>query len=114
MIHKAVEAGAFYSDFAILYRTNAQSLGFETEFLHEQIPYTVVGSLKFYEREEIKDTLSYLSLLANPRDEIAFARIVNKPVRGVGEKSQEKISFIARYSADRLSSPERSSITRST
>ena len=102
LIHKAVEAGAFYSDFAILYRTNAQSLGFETEFLHEQIPYTVVGSLKFYEREEIKDTLSYLSLLANPRDEIAFARIVNKPVRGVGEKSQEKIVAAAYSTAGAL------------
>ena len=102
LIHKAVEAGAFYSDFAILYRTNAQSLGFETEFLHEQIPYTVVGSLKFYEREEIKDTLSYLSLLANPRDEIAFARIVNKPVRGVGEKSQEKIVAAAHSTAGAL------------
>lgn len=91
LIKQAVKSGACYSDFAVLYRTNAQSLGFETEFLHEQIPYAVVGSLKFYEREEIKDTLSYLSLLANPRDEIAFARIVNKPVRGIGEKSQEKI-----------------------
>lgn len=91
LIQKAVEAGGHYSDFAVLYRTNAQSLGFETEFLHKQIPYAVVGSLKFWEREEIKDALAYLSLLANPRDEIAFGRIVNKPVRGIGEKSQEKI-----------------------
>ena len=82
---------AKYSDFAILYRTNAQSLEFEHEFLHEEIPYKVVGSLKFYEREEIKDALSYLSLLANPRDEIAFRRIANKPVRGLGEKSLEKL-----------------------
>ena len=91
LISKAVESGAHYSDFAVLYRTNAQSLGFETEFLHKKIPYAVVGSLKFYEREEIKDALSYLSLLANPRDELAFARIVNKPARGVGQKSQERI-----------------------
>lgn len=92
LIEKAVETqGAHYSDFAVLYRTNAQSLTFETEFLHRKIPYAVVGSLKFYEREEIKDLLSYLSLLANPRDELAFGRIVNKPVRGIGEKSQEKI-----------------------
>jgi DNA helicase II / ATP-dependent DNA helicase PcrA len=80
-----------YSDWAILYRTNAQSLGFETEFLHRKIPYVVVGSLKFYEREEIKDTLAYLSLAANPRDEIAFRRIVNKPAHGVGDKTQEII-----------------------
>lgn len=102
LIHKAVDAGASYSDFAVLYRTNAQSLGFETEFLHEQIPYTVVGSLKFYEREEIKDTLSYLALLANPRNEIAFSRIVNKPVRGIGEKSQEKIINSAHETAGAL------------
>lgn len=102
LIHKAVEAGASYSDFAVLYRTNAQSLGFETEFLHEQIPYAVVGSLKFYEREEIKDTLSYLALLANPRNEIAFSRIVNKPVRGIGEKSQEKIINSAHETAGAL------------
>lgn len=91
LIQKAVEQGARYSDFAVLYRTNAQSLGFETEFLHRQIPYAVVGSLKFWEREEIKDALAYLSLIANPRDEIAFSRIVNKPVRGIGEKSRDKI-----------------------
>ncbi|MCK9170325.1 MAG: ATP-dependent helicase [Treponema sp.] len=80
-----------YSDWAILYRTNAQSLGFETEFLHRKIPYVVVGSLKFYEREEVKDTLAFLSLAANPRDEIAFRRIVNKPAHGVGEKTQDLI-----------------------
>lgn len=103
LIKKAVETqGAHYSDFAILYRTNAQSLTFETEFLHQQIPYAVVGSLKFYEREEIKDALSYLSLLANPRDEIAFGRIVNKPARGIGEKSQEKIVASAYSTAGAL------------
>lgn len=85
------KAPSKFSDFAILYRTNAQSLEFEHEFLNAQIPYKVVGSLKFYEREEIKDTLSYLSLLANSRDEIAFRRVANKPVRGLGEKSLEKI-----------------------
>lgn len=103
LIQKAVETQkARYSDFAVLYRTNAQSLGLETEFLHKKIPYAVVGSLKFYEREEIKDALSYLSLLVNPRDELAFARIVNKPVRGVGEKSQEKIVSAAYSSVGTL------------
>lgn len=86
---------AKYSDWAVLYRTNAQSLCFESEFLRKKIPYSVVGSLKFYEREEIKDGLAYLSLLANGRDEIAFRRIVNKPARGIGEKSQEKIILSA-------------------
>lgn len=82
---------AKYSDWAILYRTNAQSLEFEKEFLRRKIPYVVVGSLKFYEREEIKDALAYISFYANHRDEISFRRIINKPPRGIGEKTQDKI-----------------------
>ncbi|MBR4790665.1 MAG: UvrD-helicase domain-containing protein [Treponema sp.] len=96
LIRKHVEQGGKYSDWAILYRTNAQSLGFEKDFLHKHIPYVVVGSLKFYEREEIKDALSYLALCANQRDEISFRRIVNKPTRGLGEKTQDKILDSAR------------------
>lgn len=91
MIEKSVESGANYNDWALLYRTNAQSLGFEKEFIHRKIPYVVVGSLKFYEREEIKDTLAYLSLFANHKDIISFRRIVNKPARGIGEKKQDQI-----------------------
>lgn len=104
LIKKSVEQKeeCRYSDFAVLYRTNAQSLGFESEFLRRKIPYVVVGSLKFYEREEIKDTLAYLALIANPRDEIAFKRIANKPVRGVGEKSQDKIINAAHDSSGAL------------
>jgi len=75
---------AQWSDWAILYRTNAQSFGFETEFLRRGIPYKVVGSLKFYEREEIKDALALLSFMVNPRDEVAFRRMLNKPARGLG------------------------------
>ncbi|MDR2028534.1 MAG: ATP-dependent helicase [Treponema sp.] len=85
------DQGALYSDWAILYRTNAQSLGFETEFLRRRIPYRVVGSLKFYEREEIKDALALLSFLVNPRDEVAFRRVVNKPSRGVGVATVDRI-----------------------
>lgn len=91
LILKAYKKGCPYHDWAILYRTNAQSLEFETEFLHRKIPYTVVGSLKFYEREEIKDVLAFLALIANPRDEIAFRRIVNKPAHGIGEKTQDTV-----------------------
>jgi len=80
-----------WSDWAILYRTNAQSAGFETMFLQRAIPYRVVGSLKFYEREEIKDALALLSFLVNPRDEVAFRRVVNKPARGVGAVTTDKI-----------------------
>lgn len=83
--------GASLSDVAILYRTNAQSLAFEKEFPRRGIPYRLVGALRFYDREEVKDLLAYLSLLLNPRDEIAFRRIVNKPTRGLGEGSVEGI-----------------------
>ncbi|MDR1950389.1 MAG: ATP-dependent helicase [Spirochaetaceae bacterium] len=79
------------AEWAILYRTNAQSLGFETELLRRGIPYRVVGSLKFYEREEVKDTLALLSFLVNPRDEVAFRRVVNKPTRGVGAATVDRI-----------------------
>ncbi len=91
LITKSLAAGSNCSDWAVLYRTNAQSLGFEKEFLHRKIPYVVVGSLKFYEREEIKDALAYISFFANHKDEISFRRIVNKPPRGIGEKTQDKL-----------------------
>jgi DNA helicase II / ATP-dependent DNA helicase PcrA len=93
LIKKGVTAAKAvpYADWAIVYRTNAQSLGFETEFLRRKIPYRVVGSLKFYEREEVKDTLALLSFLVNPRDEVAFRRMVNKPSRGVGLATVERI-----------------------
>lgn len=98
LIKKSLENGASYSDWAILYRTNAQSLTFESVFLNKKIPYNVVGSLKFYEREEIKDLLAFLALIANPKDEIAFRRIINKPARGIGATTQEKIISAGRAS----------------
>ena len=91
MILHSHEKGCPYKDWAILYRTNAQSLTFESEFLHQKIPYQVVGSLKFYEREEIKDMLAFLRLVANSKDEISFRRIVNKPARALGTVAQNKI-----------------------
>lgn len=91
MILQSNKKGCPFNDWAILYRTNAQSLTFESEFLRQKIPYQVVGSLKFYEREEIKDMLAILSLCANPRDEISFRRIINKPSRGIGGVTQDKI-----------------------
>lgn len=101
LIKKAIETGGSYSDWAVLYRVNAQSLNFETTFLHEKIPHKVVGTLKFYEREEIKDALSLLALIANGRDEIAFRRMVNKPTRGIGEVTQNKlIAYIRATLAD--------------
>jgi len=88
---KAKDRASRWSDWAVLYRTNAQSLGFETEFLRRGIPYRVVGSLKFYEREEIKDALALLAFLVNPRDEVAFRRIVNKPARGLGTVTVDRL-----------------------
>jgi DNA helicase-2/ATP-dependent DNA helicase PcrA len=91
LIENAAKKNIPYSDWAVLYRTNAQSLGFETLFLRRRIPYRVVGSLKFYEREEIKDSLALLAFLANPRDEIAFRRMANKPARGAGPATVDRI-----------------------
>jgi DNA helicase-2/ATP-dependent DNA helicase PcrA len=76
-----------YSDFAVLYRMNAQSRAMEEAFLRYSIPYKVIGGIKFYERREIKDILAYLRLIANPDDRIAFERIVNMPARGIGSKT---------------------------
>ncbi len=113
MIKAAYKKGCPYSDWAVLYRTNAQSLGFETEFMNRKIPYKVVGSLKFYDREEIKDILAYLALVLNSRDEISFARVVNKPLRGVGSSSQQKIIDFARSTYGTIEpSPEKRYILR--
>ncbi|TVR94081.1 MAG: DNA/RNA helicase [Spirochaetaceae bacterium] len=76
---------------AILYRTNAQSRLFETTFARAGIAYRIIGSLRFYDREEIKDAIAYLKLFANPADEVAFRRIINKPSRGLGAVSVERI-----------------------
>jgi ATP-dependent DNA helicase UvrD/PcrA len=76
---------------AILYRTNAQSRLFEASFMRAGVAYRIVGTLRFYEREEIKDALALLRLAANPRDEVAFRRVVNKPARGIGATSLAKI-----------------------
>ena len=80
-----------YDGTAILYRTNAQSAPFETVFMRLNIPYKIIGALRFYDREEVKDTLAVMALCLNPADEIAFRRIVNKPARGIGDSSLERI-----------------------
>jgi len=80
---------------AILYRTNAQSRSFEEELLKYDVPYTIVGGHRFYDRAEIKDIMSYLRLLVNPRDDQALRRIVNKPTRGIGKASFDKVESLA-------------------
>jgi len=80
-----------YKDFAVLYRTNAQSRAIEESFLMAGIPYKIVGGLKFYARKEIKDILAYLRLTLNPRDKISIERIINVPMRGIGQVSVGKL-----------------------
>jgi DNA helicase-2/ATP-dependent DNA helicase PcrA len=79
-----------YRDYAVLYRTNAQSRSLEETLIHYGIPYRIVGGLRFYDRKEIKDIIAYLRLVFQPEDIISFERIVNVPTRGIGEKSLEK------------------------
>jgi DNA helicase II / ATP-dependent DNA helicase PcrA len=80
-----------YRDFAILYRTNAQSRALEDAFRRKGVPYQIVGGVRFYERREIQDVLAYLRLISNPRDSAALERVVNVPKRGVGRTSQERL-----------------------
>ncbi len=84
-----------YSDFAILYRMNSQSRAIEEILRREDIPYKIVGGLKFYERKEIKDIISYLRLINNPSDNLALKRIINEPKRGIGKTSLDKIQTIS-------------------
>ena len=84
-----------YSDFAVLYRMNTQSRAIEDILRREDIPYKIVGGLKFYERKEIKDIISYLRLINNPADNLALKRIINEPKRGIGKTSLENVQVIA-------------------
>jgi DNA helicase II / ATP-dependent DNA helicase PcrA len=82
-----VDSGRHFSDYAVLYRTNAQSRSVEEAFIQYGIPYRIVGGVRFYDRKEIKDLMAYLRLLYQPEDRISFERIVNVPTRGIGAKS---------------------------
>ncbi|TIH59406.1 ATP-dependent DNA helicase PcrA, partial [Klebsiella pneumoniae] len=77
--------GEEFKNMAILYRTNAQSRGFEEALIRERIPYKIVGGLKFYDRMEVKDVLAYLRVINNPDDNVSLARIINRPKRGIGD-----------------------------
>ena len=90
--------GLSYSGCAVLYRTNAQARALEDAFRREGVPYQVVGGVRFYERREIQDVLAYLRLISNPKDAVAFGRVVNYPRRGVGLTTQE---HMARWAAER-------------
>ena len=95
ILSAARDGGRAYGEFAIFYRTNAQSRLFEDELLKYDVPYAVVGGVRFYDRAEVKDALAYLRLVINPRDNAALRRIVNRPARGIGKTTVERASLLA-------------------
>jgi len=94
-IKKGKDAGKPYTDFAVLYRTNTQSRTIEEALRKESIPYRVVGGMKFYDRKEIKDIISYLKVICNPKDSVSLKRIVNTPPRGIGEATLKKAALLS-------------------
>ena len=90
-VKKLIENKEDLSNIAVLYRTNAQSRNIEEAFLHENIPYRVIGAFYFYNRKEIKDLLAYLKLIYNPNDDVSLFRIINVPKRGIGEKTIQNL-----------------------
>ena len=94
-ILERVAQGEKLSSFAVLYRTNAQSGALESAFTKARIPYRVFGGLRFYERKEIKDIVAYLSLIANPADDMRLTRIINVPKRAIGTATVENVARIA-------------------
>ncbi|MDD9271857.1 DNA helicase PcrA [Paenibacillus sp. GCM10023248] len=94
-INKNKAKGKKFADHAILYRTNAQSRVIEEILIKSDIPYTIVGGVKFYDRKEIKDILAYLRLVSNPDDDISLSRIVNVPKRGIGDTTMDKVAAMA-------------------
>ncbi|MFB3879893.1 MAG: DNA helicase PcrA [Armatimonadota bacterium] len=95
MDHLIQHEGRTHRDFAVLYRVNAQSRVFEQVFVSRGIPYRIVGGLRFYDREEIKDILAYLRVLHNPADSVSLKRIINKPTRGIGDTTVGKLEQVA-------------------
>ncbi|MBC7086985.1 MAG: UvrD-helicase domain-containing protein [Tissierellales bacterium] len=101
-IHNLLYKGYKLNEIAILYRTNVQSRPFEEAFMSEEIPYKVVGGLKFYDRKEIKDIISYLKFIQNPNDNISLKRIINVPKRGIGEASIKTLEELANKSNESI------------
>jgi DNA helicase-2/ATP-dependent DNA helicase PcrA len=95
VIKKEVSEGRSLSDYAVLYRTNTQARTIEEAFRRKGVPYRVVGGMKFYDRKEIKDVLSYLRVIANPNDSVGLKRIINTPPRGIGEATLKKAAQAA-------------------
>ncbi len=95
ILGRRTESGARFSDFAVVFRTNFQTRPFEERFTELGIPYEVIGGTRFFDRKEVKDIICYLRLLANRHDEIALLRVINKPKRGIGPHTMEKIIHFA-------------------
>ena len=94
-INELMLAGYNYSDCVILYRTNSQTRAFEDACIKNRVPYRIIGSMKFYERKEVKDSLAYLKIIANPADGVSLGRVYNEPKRGIGKASWEKLEEFA-------------------
>ena len=101
-MEELMEEGYRPSDFAILYRTNAQSRAFEEVFMRKNIPYKIVGGLRFYDRREIKDIIAYLKLIQNPVDNVSLKRIINVPKRGIGDVTIDKIEEYANNTGESI------------
>lgn len=99
-VKTGVDTGRRYKDYAVLYRTNAQSRSIEESFMQYGVPYRVVGGVKFYERKEIKDLIAYIRLIFQTDDRVSFERVVNVPTRGIGAKSLE--NFLGWIAAEKL------------
>ena len=95
-ISSAVKSGKRkYADFAVLYRTNAQSRAFEEGFMMMRIPHALIGGMRFYERKEVKDMVAYMRLAANPEDDVSLRRVINEPTRGIGPGTLQKAADFA-------------------
>ncbi|MDH7500379.1 MAG: UvrD-helicase domain-containing protein [candidate division NC10 bacterium] len=94
-----LEEGYGYQDFAVLYRTNAQSRVIEEEMRRQTLPYTIIGGVRFYDRKEVKDIVAYLRFLQNPEDSLAMKRIINCPSRGIGQGTLDKVEDLAKRKA---------------
>ncbi|MBR5489382.1 MAG: UvrD-helicase domain-containing protein, partial [Firmicutes bacterium] len=101
-IDRMKSSDRMYSDFAILYRTNAQSRTFEEALSRRDIPYRVLGGLRYYDRKEVKDLISYMRLVQNPADDLALLRVINEPKRGIGAKTLEKLQALAKVRGESL------------
>lgn len=103
-ISKGISSGAGLKDYVVLYRTNAQSRAVEEALLEARLPYRIIGGVKFYQRKEIKDVLSYVRLIGNHSDSVSLARIINEPKRGIGDASLEKwLAYASRKGIDPIS-----------